>query len=362
MQQKRAQTDKSLRTERSKVDKLLTDVKVAECVADAVVDVARLEADALLLAARDKADQGTAAAAAIEHAGVLDDRLQADEVLRAARAIADERLRQERDDCRRALAVLLPWERARTDRDLLTERARSDDAIAERDDFMAIVSHDLRYLLGAIALSSSQLSNGASASEEGARIVESGQRVKRYVARMNRLIGDLVDVASIDAGKLACAIVSSDPLAVVAETLEAFRPAAEEKGILLESRAAGALPHASFDYERMLQVLANLVSNALKFTPPGGRIGIHAECVGEDVQFAVSDTGMGIPDGMFDSVFQRFWQVSTNDRRGTGLGLYISKSVVEAHRGRIWVESELGKGSVFRFTVPALPVALANPA
>jgi signal transduction histidine kinase len=246
----------------------------------------------------------------------------------------------------------LPWERERTDRDLLTERARSDEEIANRDDFLAIVSHDLRNLLGGIALSSSLLSKRASETDEGKRIVVTGKRIQLYAARMNRLIGDLVDVVSIDAGHLACTIVPGDPLALIAETQETFRRAAEEKGIALESEVTGALPRAAFDYERMLQVLSNLVSNALKFTPSGGKICIRGERTGDEVHLSVSDTGPGIPPNMFEAVFLRFWQASPSDRRGTGLGLYISKSMVEAHKGRIWIESKVGQGSVFHFTIP----------
>jgi signal transduction histidine kinase len=243
-------------------------------------------------------------------------------------------------------------EREHTDRDLLTERARSDEKLANRDDFMGIVSHDLRNLLGGIVLSSSSLTKRASETDEGKRIVAAGKRIELYAARMNRLICDLQDVASIEAGKLACVIVPSDPLALIKETLETFRRVAEDRGIVFEYEVSGTLPHAAFDYGRMLQVFANLVSNALKFTPRGGTVRIRAERTGAEVHFSVSDTGVGIPENMLDTVFLRFWQVATNDRRGSGLGLYISKSLVEAHGGRIWVESKVRQGSVFHFTVP----------
>jgi signal transduction histidine kinase len=352
MQRNRAETDASLRTERDDTDKVLRDMQAAEQAADKVVDLARQQADAVLVVARDKADHDSEQSRATEQAVVEDDRARADEVLQDERAAADDRLRREREDYGHALAELLPLEREHTDRDLLTERARSDEAIANRDDFLAIVSHDMRNLLGGILLSSSLLSKRASETEEGKRILVTGKRIQLYAARMNRLIGDLVDVVSIDAGKLACAIVPSDPLALIAETLETFRRAAEDKGIALESEVTGALPRAAFDYERMLQVFANLVSNAIKFTPRGGKIRIRGEWAGDDVHFSVSDTGPGIPQNMFAAVFLRFWQASTGDPRGTGLGLYISKNLVEAHKGRIWVESTVGQGSVFHFTVP----------
>jgi signal transduction histidine kinase len=352
VENQRAATDKSLRAERNDTDQVLRDRQTAEQVADKVVDLARQKADDLLLTARDQADQDSEQSTAIAQAIVENERARADEVLEGERAAADDRLRREREDGRHALAELLPLEREHTDRDLLTERARSDEKIAHRDDFLAIVSHDLRNLLGGIVLSSSSLSRTASETDEGKRIVVAGKRIQLYAARMNRLIGDLVDVVSIDAGKLSCAIVRSDPLALIAETLETFRRAAEEKGIVLESKVTGTLPQAALDCERILQVFANLVSNALKFTSRGGKICIQGERSGNQVHFSVSDTGVGISENRFDAVFLRFWQATTNDPRGTGLGLYISKSLVEAHSGRIWIESKVGQGSTFHFTVP----------
>jgi signal transduction histidine kinase len=352
MENRRAETDESLRTERKDTDRALREMQATEQAADKVVYLARHQADALIVASRDKADQDSEQFRRIEQAVVEDDRALADEVLQGERATADDLLRREREDYHHALAELLPLGRENTDRDLVTERARSDQAIANRDDFLGIVSHDLRNLLGGIVTASSLLSKKASETDEGKRIVVAGKRIQLYAARMNRLIGDLGDVVSIDAGKLACTIVPSDPLALIADTLETFRRAAEEKGIVLESEIRGALPRANFDHGRMLQVFANLVGNAIKFSSRGGKIRIRGERTGDDVLFSVTDTGAGIPENMFEAVFVRFWQAAQNDRRGTGLGLYISKSIVEAHGGRIWIESKVGQGSVFHFTVP----------
>jgi signal transduction histidine kinase len=350
MVDERAETDESLRAERDGADDALLEKRAAERVADTVLDLAREKADALIVAARNEADRRSEAGA-IEQALVGVDRARADKVVGDARATADDRLRLERQEATRALARLLPLERERTDRDLLTERVRSDEALASRDDFLAIVSHDLRNLLGGIVCSSSWLSSKAREANEE-QIRSSGRIVEHYAARMNRLIGDLVDVASIDAGRLACSLVPSDPLPLIAETLEMFRGAAAEKGILLEGEIGGPLPQATFDHERMLQVLTNLVSNALKFTARGGRISLRAERKDDEVHFSVRDTGVGIRPELFDAVFLRFWQGGENDRRGTGLGLYISKSLVEAHGGRIWLESRIGEGSAFHFTLP----------
>jgi signal transduction histidine kinase len=103
----------------------------------------------------------------------------------------------------------------------------------------------------------------------------------------------------------------------------------------------------------MLQVLANLIANSLKCTPAAGNICIRAEHVGDEVHFFVKDSGVGIPANMLDAVFERFWQVGKSDRRGVGLGLYISKCIVEAHGGRIWAESKLGEGFSICFILAA---------
>jgi signal transduction histidine kinase len=116
---------------------------------------------------------------------------------------------------------------------------------------------------------------------------------------------------------------------------------------------------AKFDHERILQVLANLLTNAIKFTPAGGRILLRVEPVGQDVCFSVADTGPGIPSHQLESVFERFWQARSEDRRGLGLGLFISKGIVEAHGGRIWAESQPGKGSTFSFTLAGAPAPSA---
>ena len=121
---------------------------------------------------------------------------------------------------------------------------------------------------------------------------------------------------------------------------------------------------AKYDPDRVLQVLANLLSNAIKFTDDGGRISTHVEFVGSEVRFSVTDTGAGVEPDHLESAFERFWQVTEGDRRGLGLGLFISKCIVEAHGGRIWAESALGRGSTFYFTLPgaARPVSRSDAA
>jgi signal transduction histidine kinase len=147
--------------------------------------------------------------------------------------------------------------------------------------------------------------------------------------------------------------VGGDAAALVAEATETFQPAAREKGVALSAAEIPAGPLlAEFDHDRMLQVFANLIANAIKFTPAGGRIDVGVEAARGVLRFCITDSGVGIPPAMLDAIFERFWQVGADDRRGQGLGLYISKCIVEAHHGRIWAESTAGMGSRLYFTLP----------
>jgi signal transduction histidine kinase len=351
----RDETDESLRTERKNSDHVIAEGRTdVEEHADAVVERAREHADAVLDAARDKADQRLETAEPVAEARevVARERAREDEVVQQERAAADRRVHRQRVEEARTLARLLPMEREKTDRFLLTERARSDDALAHRDDFMGMVSHDLRNLLSGIVMNAMLLSEEATESDEGRRTVAGMKRIERYAARMKRLIGDLVDVVSIDAGKLAMEPQPVDASALITEAVDVFAQAASQGGITLESRTIGPAVVAELDHERMLQVLANLITNALKFTPRGGRVVVRGERVEDELRFSVSDTGAGIPGDMLEAVFERFTQVGKNDQRGLGLGLYISRCIVDAHGGRIWVESKLGEGSAFNFTIP----------
>ena len=352
----RDETDESLRTERRKTDQALLLKRVAlERNADAVVDRAREIADGVLSEARDKADQKLdqeeSATGARETVG--EERVAEDAVLQSERAAADESLRHEREEHALALHRLLPLEREKTDRRLLTERARSDFAISNRDDFLGIVSHDLRNLLQGVVVNTDLLSIRAADDEAGRQMLAGLKRIERYAARMIRLVGDLVDVTSIDAGKLAVAPSSQDLCALAAEAMATFEPIAAAKGIslLLESAEPSIL--ADFDHDRMMQVFANLLTNAIKFSPAGGKISIRVERAEGRALCRVGDDGPGIPATMLELIFERFWQAGNNDRRGLGLGLYISRCIVEAHGGTIWAESEIGEGSRLFFTLPS---------
>lgn len=356
----REKTDESLRTERERADQALAQRQAAvELDANAVIHRARKQADDVLSAARDRADQllEEALPRAATIAALAEGRAIEDEALRDERASADARIEREREESVRALSMMAPFERDKTDRSLLTERTRSDEALSHRDDFLGIVSHDLRNLLNGIVMSAEQLSRTETGNDRQQTLGQT-TRIQRYAARMNRLIGDLMDVATLDAGKLAIAPVSGDWGALIAEALDTFHASAAAKGLSLRTEIAEGPLVTEFDHDRMLQVLANLVANAMKFTSPGGKIRVGAERSEDGIRVWVSDTGSGIPAGMLEAIFERFWQVGKNDRRGMGLGLYISRSIVEAHGGAIRAESREGEGSTFSFTVPRkLPAA-----
>jgi signal transduction histidine kinase len=345
----RAKTDNSLRTERKNTDAALKgDIAAIAREADEVVEHARDVADAVLNAARRKAD-GHLPKPSIPSA-VAGQRAKADREILVERASADVAVRTDRKDQADALAALLVHERAATDAYLLTERVRSDEAVTHRDDFLAMVTHDVRNLLNGVVLSLELLR--PEENEADSRVADAAGRIRRYVGRMNRLIGDLVDVTSIDAGKLAMAPTEGDAARVVTEATDVFQSAAAAKGVSLSAELPDRPLPAEFDHDRMLQVFANLISNAIKFTPAKGRITVRVETPRGMLRFAVADSGVGIPEPMLDAIFERFWQVGENDRRGQGLGLYISKCIVEAHGGRIWAESEPGKGTTLLFTLP----------
>ncbi|MFL5349320.1 MAG: sensor histidine kinase [Hyalangium sp.] len=352
----RASTDESLRLEREKSDRVYaTGQTTINAEADAAIQQARESTDDFLRATRENADGrlSRSETPAQTRESVARGRAHEDAALQQERSTADAERQDERAERTRALASLLHLGRAETDLRLLVERTHADEGIATRDQFMGMVSHDLRTLLGGIALQAALLKRDAAEDEAGRRAVQAAEKIQRFTARMNRLIGDLVDVASIEEGRIRVTPALQDAAALVRESVEAFQPLASSQGLSLDVETRGNTLMARFDHGRILQVLANLLSNAIKFTPPGGRISLRLEPVGQDVRFSVTDTGSGIPSHQLEAVFERFWQARGEDRRGLGLGLYISKSIVEAHGGRIWAESQPGVGSTFAFTLPA---------
>ena len=351
---RRAQTDESLRVEREKSDVASAGKQLElEEQADQVLQVARDRADEVLQAARDEADREEPSSAEAEATSERE-RGRSDAIVAGERAQADAVLEGERSQRRRAFQIFLTNEREATDANLMDERADADTIVATRDDFLATVSHDLRSLLSGLSLSAQLLLQNAPAGGTGDMTRKCASTSQRLVLRMSRLVDDLLDVVSIEAGKVALLIEENDVADTLRETLEAFEPLAAAKGVALSAEAESLHCVGRFDAGRMLQVLANLVSNAIKFTPSGGRVSIQSTADGNELRFTVNDTGIGIPEGAVAAVFEKFKQVAT-DRRGLGLGLYISKGIVEAHGGQMWAESQPGVGSTFRFSIPRAP-------
>ncbi len=229
------------------------------------------------------------------------------------------------------------------------QAARARAAVRTRDEVLAIVSHDLRSPLTAISVSASNLRAQVSTSFHRRHL----DIITRSVERTNRLICDILDVTRIESGReltIESGFLEVEPL--VDALLDSFRPQAEERLQEIECRIQPDLPPIYADRDRLLQVMSNLVGNAVKFTPDGGRVSVHIHEMDEGVEFSVSDTGPGIADGDIEHIFDPYWQVQRTARLGTGLGLTIAKGIVDGHGGQLRVASTPGEGSTFTFTLP----------
>lgn len=229
------------------------------------------------------------------------------------------------------------------------EAVRSAErALAARDELLGIVAHDLRSPLSAIIMKAAILRK-ASAEEKTRKHAES---IESVAMRMAYLIKSLLDTASIESGKFSVSPAPCDVEETLREATEVLDSLATPKSIRLEPRLKQPVLAVMADRDRVIQVLINLIGNAIKFVFEGGKVDITAERDGNDVRFSVADTGPGIAPLHLPHIFDRFWKAETGGKKGTGLGLYIAKGIVEAHGGRIWVESQLGYGATFHFTLP----------
>jgi light-regulated signal transduction histidine kinase (bacteriophytochrome) len=238
--------------------------------------------------------------------------------------------------------------------DLARQVARAQRAVQLRDDLVAVVSHDLRSPLGVVQLQSTLLLRAAAGLqkiEASQNIYAAAERMQRAAERMATLIRDLLDVAKIEAGRFQLQIRAESVAEIVSENLLIMEPLATAKQISLQEEVvASGMIRA--DRERVFQILSNLLGNAVKFTPSGGIVKMRVERSGDDVLFTVADTGPGIREGDAPHVFERYWHRRRGAQDGTGLGLFIAKGLVEAHGGRIWVDSSAGNGARFMFTLP----------
>jgi len=245
--------------------------------------------------------------------------------------------------------------RSALENDLARQVRREQEAVQARDDLVAVVSHDLRNPMTVISMLCGMMQKAFSS--EGAhtsrRISTAIDTMQQATARMNTLLEDLLDTSKIDAGRYSITPQALEVGLIFEEAQALLSPLAHDKDISISFLADPDLRiHA--DPERLFQVLSNLVGNAIKFTPRMGTVGVHAKSVGDEIVFIVRDSGEGIPKEHLPHVFDRYWTMKEGNPTGTGLGLYITQGIVEAHGGQIVAESEPGQGSEFRFTVPRL--------
>jgi signal transduction histidine kinase len=268
-------------------------------------------------------------------------------VLRDERDATDENLANERRNTDQAVEHV---------QGLLAEERRDHihtaRAVATRNEFLGIVSHDLRGPLMTIASIAALMEQQAPDEATGLRMRGWAERVRRSVNVMERLISDLLDFNSFEDGQMQVAAERLDIRSVIRDAIDAFDGVASANGLSLAADLPADPIMTKYDPHRMLQVLSNLIQNAIKFTPEGGAIRVSAARSDTFCQVSVSDTGVGIPHAELTEIFERFRQLNPSDHTGLGLGLYISQWIVEAHGGRIWADSEVGVGTTFHFTLP----------
>ena len=245
--------------------------------------------------------------------------------------------------------------RSALENDLARQVRREQQAVRARDELVAVVSHDLRNPMTIISMLCGMMqktfsSDGSHASR---RITTAIDTMQQASSRMNILLEDLLDTSKIEAGRYTISTQSLDVTQIFEEALSLLMPLASEKQVELTFHAEPDLQiHA--DPERLFQVLSNLISNAIKFTPADGKIVVAAMSNGDDIVFSVRDSGKGIPAEQLPHIFDRYWTAKEGNASGTGLGLYISQGIIKAHGGQLLAESTPGEGSEFRFTVPKI--------
>jgi len=225
-------------------------------------------------------------------------------------------------------------------------------ATRARDDLLGIVAHDLRNPLQVISANAHVLNT-----YEPEELAEAGVEITQSVRRMDRLIQDLLDVTRMEAGQLSLMPERIAPHEIVRDLIESQETLAASAGLAIEADVSWDLPEVWADRDRLSQILENVVGNAIKFSKPGDRISLGARADGNQIVFSVIDTGAGIAKADLDHIFDRFWQADKATRKGTGLGLPIVKALVQAHGGEVRVESTLGKGTSFFFSIPIAAAA-----
>jgi PAS domain S-box-containing protein len=267
--------------------------------------------------------------------------------------IRDVTERKAVEDNLRAVQDRYTRELAESNRELELRNQQIERANRLKSEFLASMSHELRTPLHTVIGFSELLAEEIEGplNEKQKRFIE---HIHRDSLHLLELINDILDLSKIESGRLVLRYEVFDFASMLDESLRFIQPQAEAKSQSLRAEIPEPLALEA-DRLRVKQVLLNLLSNAVKFTPEGGRIVVSALLAGPEASISVTDTGIGIPESEHESVFDKFYQVSATTkgvREGTGLGLAITRHLVEEHGGRIWVESEPGRGSKFTFTVP----------
>jgi signal transduction histidine kinase len=240
-------------------------------------------------------------------------------------------------------------------RSLQRARQRADAATRSREQLLAVVAHDLTNPLHAVRLAEERIRLTAPAGDAG--LERSLRTIRHATTRMDHLLRDLVDTTRIEHGELLVTRQPESVAGVMQEVAQIYAPQAQEAGLTLEASVPTEDIVVDLDRDRLMQVLGNLLGNALKFTPDGGTIALRAIDRGATVRFEVADSGTGIRPEHMPHIFERF---RSFDARGTGLGLFIARSLVGAHGGELAVESQLGHGATFWFEIPRRPAGPAS--
>src|SRR6185436_18597582 len=227
----------------------------------------------------------------------------------------------------------------------------AQQATAVREQVLAMVSHDLKNPIAVIHMSSQLLARVATEPPVKKHLAT----VERALDRVDHLITDLLDMASVQSGNLAVRPEACRAGDLVADAAQTHGPLAAERGVSLTTSGHDSTQVVLADRRRVQQVFGNLIGNAIKFSPRDSTITVGAAATEREVIFSVADQGPGIAPDEVTRIFERYWSGKRHDQKSTGLGLFISKGIVEAHGGRIWVESTLGLGSTFRFSLPSAP-------
>lgn len=370
LKKERRHTDDSLIAERSKTDDSLSGHrKEAEIKTDETVNSERQQIDRKRTKLRNDRDLSKTPDTAL-----LSQRRADDEAVQSERAKVDAAIQMERTQRDRVLSEFLDRERHETDQSLLQEREQTDRAVQKssqllndeigshtrtkaelttRDELLAIVSHDLKNPIGSVLSCADMLLTDPEYGEVRDELKHWIELIKRNAETSLRLISDILDMERIAEGKLELQLKTQSLSKTIREAVEPFIHLASANRILLRVSPSVEEVSTSFDRDRIAQVLSNLIGNALKFTPAAGSVTLSLRKEARETIISIRDTGVGIPEDEKERIFNRYAQIGKKDRRGLGLGLYISKMLIEAHGGRLWVTSAPDQGSIFQFSLPS---------